>query len=45
MNRGRGQAQGRTFQKPKNRKYALKRLWDYLYNYTENLNNDKNNRK
>lgn len=33
MNRGRGQAQGRTFQKPKNRKYALKRLWDYLYNY------------
>ena len=31
MNRGRGNA--RTFQKPKNRKYVLKRLWDYLYHY------------
>ena len=31
MNRGRGN--NRTFQKPKNRKYVLKRLWDYLYHY------------
>ena len=31
MNRGRGNT--RTFQKPKNRKYVLKRLWDYLYHY------------
>lgn len=29
----RGNMKGRTFQKPKNRKYALKRLWDYLYQY------------
>lgn len=32
MNRG-NRGQGRTFQKPKNRKYVLKRLWDYLYSY------------
>jgi len=32
MNRGRGGA-GRTFQKPKNRKYVLKRLWNYLFHY------------
>lgn len=32
MNRGRG-GNGRTFQKPKNRKYVLKRLWNYLYYY------------
>ena len=32
MNRGRGGA-GRTFQKPKNRKYVLKRLWNYLFTY------------
>ncbi len=31
MNRGRGNT--RTFQKPKNRKYVLKRLWNYLYHY------------
>ena len=31
MNRGGGKA--RTFQKPKNRKYVLKRLWDYLFKY------------
>ena len=31
MNRGRGN--NRTFQKPKNRKYVLKRLWNYLYHY------------
>ena len=31
MNRGGGKA--RTFQKPKNRKYVLKRLWDYLMHY------------
>lgn len=33
MNRGKNSGIGRTFQKPKNRKYALKRLWDYLYKY------------
>ena len=33
MNRGKNAGIGRTFQKPKNRKYALKRLWDYLYKY------------
>ena len=32
MNRGRGPG-ARTFQKPKNRKYVLKRLWDYLMHY------------
>ena len=32
MNRGRGGV-GRTFQKPKNRKYVLKRLWNYLMHY------------
>ncbi len=32
MNRGRG-GNGRTFQKPKNRKYVLKRLWNYLCYY------------
>ena len=32
MNRGRGGA-GRTFQKPKNRRYVLKRLWNYLFHY------------
>lgn len=32
MNRGRGGI-GRTFQKPKNRKYVLKRLWNYLMHY------------
>lgn len=31
MNRGKGV--GRTFQKPKNRKYVLKRLWNYLFHY------------
>ncbi len=31
MNRGGGKT--RTFQKPKNTKYVLKRLWDYLYSY------------
>ena len=30
MNRG---GKTRTFQKPKNRKYVLKRLWNYLYHY------------
>lgn len=33
MNKGRNNNIGRTFQKPKNRKYVLKRLWDYLYQY------------
>ncbi len=33
MNKGRNNAVGRTFQKPRNRKKALKRLWDYLYLY------------
>ena len=32
MNRGRGGV-GRTFQKPKNRKYVLRRLWNYLMHY------------
>ena len=32
MNRGRGPG-ARTFQKTKNRKYVLKRLWDYLMHY------------
>ncbi len=32
MNRGRG-GNARTFQKPKNRKYVLKRLWNYLCYY------------
>ena len=32
MNSGR-RGNTRTFQKPKNRKYVLKRLWDYLYYY------------
>lgn len=32
MNRG-GGGKNRTFQKPKNAKYVLKRLWNYLYHY------------
>ena len=33
MNNNRGKMSGRTFNKPKNRKYALKRLWDYVVKF------------
>ena len=33
MMNNRGKMSGRTFNKPKNRKYALKRLWDYVVKF------------